>query len=190
MSGPFLRPEATRFVARWAEPALGAALCGLGLWIATRGGWLLPVLGLPLAGLGAGWALLAWRRLRFAPEIASPGLVELDEGRLRYLHPRMPGEISLTDLAELRLLSLRGRRVWRLRDLSGATLLVPLDAAGAERLFDAFAALPGLGSAGLVAALDGPSALDRPAPPGGTLPAPALADRLVWRRSGQGLAPV
>ena len=68
-------------------------------------------------------------------------------------------------------------------------LLVPLDAAGAEALFDAFSALPGLGSSALVAALDG-KAPDGAAPQGGTLPAANSDDRLVWRRQGRGLTPV
>jgi hypothetical protein len=189
MTGPFLRPEALRLVSRWAEPAFGIALAALGIWIATRGGWLLPVLGLPLAALGAGFALLALRRMRFAAGIAAPGIVEVTEGRIRYLHPTLPGEVSLPDLAEIRLLALRGRRVWRLREAAGATLLVPLDAAGAEGLFDAFATLPGLTSADLVAALaDG---APRAAATGTSLPAPAgQTDRLVWRRKGRGLARV
>lgn len=192
MTGLF-RPEALALLRRWSEPAAGAALGLAGLWIATRGGWLLPALGLPVAAVGAGWALLAWRRMRFARAVAAPGVVDVDEGRIRYLHPRMPGDVSLADLAEIRLLTLRGRSVWRLRDLSGATLLVPLDAAGAGGLFDAFASLPGLSSATLLAALaptvpqSGPRPAT-PAPPAAALPAAAMQDRLVWRRAGQGLA--
>lgn len=182
---PLLRPEALRQIRRWSEPGAGIVVLAAGLWIATRGGWLLPVVGLPLAGLGGGFALLALRRMRFAPEIAAPGIVELDEGRIRYLHPRMPGEVNLPDLAEIRLLALRGRRVWRLRETTGATMLVPLDAAGAERLFDAFATLPGLTSADLVASLTPQGS----AATGTTLPAAAQTDRLVWRRPGRGLAP-
>ena len=72
---------------------------------------------------------------------------------------------------------------------SRQALLVPLDAAGAEALFDAFSALPGLGSSALVAALDG-KAPDGAAPQGGTLPAANSDDRLVWRRQGRGLTPV
>lgn len=177
----FLRPAALALLRRWFEPAEGAALILFGFWIFQGGGWISWALGSAVMVLGAGWLLLALRRMRFRGDPAAPGIVEIDEGRLSYLHPRMGGEISLNDLAELHLVSLRGRRAWRLGDLSGRWLLVPLDAAGAEALFDAFASLPGLGSAGLVAALD------EAAPVGGTLPAPALRDRLVWARQGTGL---
>lgn len=180
----FLRPEALALLRRWSGPAEGAALIVLGLWIFSGGGWILMPAGATVVVAGAGWGLLALRRMRFQGDPGAPGIVEIDEGRLSYLHPRMGGEISLNDLAELHLVSLRGRRAWRLGDLSGRWLLVPLDAAGSEALFDAFASLPGLGSAGLVAALD------EAAPGGGTLPAPALRDRLVWVRQGTGLRKV
>lgn len=171
------RPEVLALLRRLADPAAGVALAGLGLWVATRGGWVLGPLGGALAALGAGWLVLALRRRRFAADPAAPGIVEVDEGRVRYLHPVQPGEISLDDLAELHLTHLRGRRVWRMMDTSGRGLVVPLEAAGAPALFDAFAALPGLSTADLVAAL-------APRAGGGDLPAPALDDRLVWRRQG------
>lgn len=159
-----------------------AAVLALGLWVAARGGWFFGGLGLCLAALAAGWAVLALRRLRFRADPGAAGLVELDEGRLRYLHPTAGGEISLNDLAELRLLRLRGRPVWALKDLGGQRLLVPLQAAGAEALFDAFAALPGLSSADLVAAL-----APAPAAAAAGLPGPSLENRPVWTRRGPGL---
>ena len=185
----FVRPDARATLTRWAEPAVGAVLMLFGLWIASLGGLILIPMGLIIVALGAGWALLGWRRAMFRHDSGAPGLVELDEGRLRYLHPVMPGDISITDLTEVKLLSLRGRQVWRLKDLSGQALLVPADAAGADLLFDAFSALPGLSSADLVAAL-------RPAPmaaaTGTGLPVAATTttERVVWRRRGTGMTRV
>lgn len=178
-----MRPEAAATLRRWADPAFGAAVAAFGLWLAYLGGLILIPIGLALAGLGAGWAVLGWRRARFQSDPAAPGLVELDEGRLRYLHPKMGGEVSLNDLSELRLITMNGRRVWRLADLAGQALLVPLDAAGAGALFDAFAALPGLTSADLVAALQASSPAS-----GSQLPASPLSERPVWRRAGSGIA--
>ncbi|MFZ1467392.1 MAG: hypothetical protein WAT09_00265 [Paracoccaceae bacterium] len=179
-----IRPEARAALTRWSEPAIGATVLASGLWAATRGGWLLAVAGGAVAALGVAWVVLGLRRMRFLGRHDAPGLVELDEGRITYLGPRMGGSISLPDLAEIRLLTLRGRRVWRLRQGDGQALLVPLDAAGAEALFDAFATLPGLSSAALVAALDGD------APVGTRLPVTGTEDRLVWRRQGRGLTAV
>jgi hypothetical protein len=180
----FVRPEVAAAARRWREPAAAAMVTGAGIWIAVQGGWVLLALGAAIAAVGAGWALLALRRLRFLTGIEAPGIVEIDEGLIRYLHPRVSGEVSLAEVIELRLLTLRGRRVWRLADAFGRGLLVPVDAAGAEALFDAFASLPGLSSADLAAAL-APGGAGRAEP----LPAPAQTDRLVWRRAGSGLAP-
>jgi hypothetical protein len=175
-----IRPEVRALARRWADPAAGAALAGLGLWLVLGGGWLTAALGVALAALGAGWLVLALRRRRFAADPGAPGIVEIDEGRVRYLHPVLPGEISLDDLAELHLAHFRGRRVWRMVDTGGRGLVVPLDAAGAPALFDAFAALPGLDTAALVAALAPQGAGAGPA----RGLAPALDDRAVWVRRG------
>ncbi len=186
MSG-FFRPEAMAFLSRWSEVAFGVAVMVFGWWITRFGGWIWLGIGGGVIALGLGWAVLAWRRLGFQADPAAPGLVELDEGRIRYLHPRAAGEISLADLVEIRLLEFRGQKMWRLDDLSGQRLLVPVDAAGAGALFDAFSLLPGLSSADLAAAISAPA---EPAPEGNVLPITAGRpnERRVWRRAGQGLA--
>ena len=76
---------------------------------------------------------------------------------------------------------MRGRRLWRLKQSDGQALLIPVDAKGAERLFDAFANLPGMDSAALVAALE-PDAL-----PSGMALTLAAQTRVIWRRSGSGV---
>ena len=171
------RPEARAFLARWGESLFCSALVACGLWIASLGGLILIPLGLLFAAVSAGFALLALRRARFAPSGDATGLIEITEGRLRYLHPLQGGEISLADLAELRLVTLRGRNIWQLRDQSGAQLLVPVDAAGSAALFDALGALAGLSSQSLVAALARHQAKS-------DLPVPELRQSLVWSRLG------
>lgn len=181
----WFRPAALAALKRYSELAIAGLALAAGLWVGTRGGWFLAAVGLGLAGMATGWAVLAMRRLRFQAGDAAPGIVEVDEGRISYLGPRLGGSIGLPDLIEIRLLTLRGRSVWRLKQADGLVLLVPLDAAGAAALFDAFAALPGLTSAALVAALDAPAA-EGP----GLISATRPQDRLVWRRRGEGLQPV
>ena len=134
-------------------------------------------------GIGAVLTVTALRRARFAQTIAAPGIVELDEGQVGYLAPELGGFLSLAELVEIRLLTLRGKRVWRLKQADGQALLIPVDAAGAERLFDAFAGLPGMDTQALVAALH-PSAQHDPNP------ALAAETRVIWRKhSGARLAP-
>lgn len=148
----WLRPEALAWLARWREVAAAAALVLAGLWLATRGGFVLLPAGLALAALGAGWAVIALRRLRFARPVTLPGWVEIDEGQLGYYGPGIGGFIALRDLSEIRLLTLRGVPHWRLKQGDGQALLIPLAAKGAESLYDAFAALPGIDMARLSAA--------------------------------------
>lgn len=175
----FFRPEAMAFLLRMREPALSAAVFGLGLWVATRGGILLAGVGAAMAAMAAASLVVALRRLRFASGGDAPGLVEVVEGQVSYFGPAVGGSVGLPDLVELRLISMRGRRLWRLKQADGQALLVPVNAQGAEALFDAFAALPGLTSADLVQAL-------HPVPQGGQ-GLPALAEnRLVWARRGRG----
>jgi hypothetical protein len=176
------RPEALATLRRHSELAAAGLAILIGLWVAALGGWFLAVVGLGVAVMATGWIVLALRRLRFQTGDAAPGIVEVDEGRITYLGPKLGGSIGLPDLIEIRLLTLRGRSVWRLKQADGLVLLVPMDAAGAAALFDAFAALPGLTSAALVAALDAPAA-EGP----GLISATRPQDRLVWRRQGQAL---
>lgn len=164
------------------EVLAGGALLGLGLWLMALGGYLLvPVgAGVGLGGLALG--LLGLRRMRFAATGDAPGVVSVDEAQISYMGPQLGGFVSLTDLTEIRLITLRGRRMWRLKQTDGQALLVPLEAAGAEALFDAFSALPGLSSADLVAALE------MPGQGGAGLVRGDLAEnRMVWQRKGRGV---
>lgn len=180
-----IRPAALAALTRWREGLAAAAVAVLGLWLITLGGLILIPAGAALIALGAGLGLTAWRRQRFGQGGAGPGLVEVDEGQIGYLGPGIGGFVSLPDLVEIKLITLRGRRVWRLKQADGQVMLVPVGAAGADRLFDAFATLPGLDSAALIAALEAGSA---PAT-GTTTPVPEgmAGMRLVWRRPGAGL---
>ena len=181
----WLRPAITAAIIRGREVIAGGAFAAVGLWVAAQGGYLLLPVGVVLAGLGAGWAVTALRRLRFTQNPDGPGVVELDEGQVGYLGPGGGGFVSLVDLVELRLLRLRGRRVWRLKQADGQALLIPVDAAGAERLFDAFASLPGMDMAALVASLDEAGSVGGPM--GGRVVALATESRLIWARSGRGI---
>ena len=108
-------------------------------------------------------------------------MVEVDEGQIAYFGPQVGGAVGLPDLVEIRLITMRGRRLWRLKQSDGQAMLIPVEAAGAERLFDAFAALPGMDTAVLVAALNPVGASD------GRALAVDAEMRLVWQRSGAGV---
>jgi hypothetical protein len=104
--------------------------------------------------------------------------------------PTLGGFVSVPELVELRLVALRGRRLWRLKQADGQALLVPVDAAGAEALFDVFAALPGMDMPALLAVLSPDAGADIGADAGaeGRALVVGAAMQLVWRRAGRGVS--
>jgi hypothetical protein len=177
----FIRPEITASLHRWREVIAALALATLGLWVMSWGGYAYLILGLVLLSAGLGWAVLSSRRMRFAQTGEAPGIVRVTEAQIAFLGPRTGGFIGLPDLAEVRLLTLRGRRIWKLRSASGETLHIPVESAGAEALFDAFATLPGMDTAALVAALSAEGSTES------RVVALNAIDRLIWARSGAGV---
>jgi hypothetical protein len=152
----FLRPGAAAVLRKWREPLIALAVIALGVWIAASPGPIVQGFGWVLAGLGAVSLIPAIRRARFQASGDAPGVVQVDERRILYMGPTHGGAIALD---ELRQLSLRrmddGRAAWVL--VEGTTLLViPTEARGAEALFDAFTALPGLSAQAILAARDMP----------------------------------
>ena len=176
-----IRPEVTDLIWRAREVVWASLVAALGVWLISLGGYLLIPLGAVIGGIGLVLTVTAVRRMRFEQSVAAPGLVELDEAQVGYMGPEVGGYLSLNELVELRLLSLRGRRVWRLKQADGQALLIPVDAKGAERLFDAFAGLPGMDTSTLVAALGQPAL-----PTDGAITL-AAETRVIWRRAGKGI---
>ncbi|NDV02064.1 hypothetical protein [Pseudoroseicyclus tamaricis] len=149
-----LRPEARAALLRWREALLGAALCALALLGAWQSYGLTRWVALFLALVGLALALAGLQRGRFRGAGGGLGVVELDEGRLSWLGPRGGSSVSMGELAVLEYHPAEGLTPerWRLTDKTGNELLVPANAAGIERLFDACATLPGLSPARLGAA--------------------------------------
>lgn len=167
-----IRPDLALRLGRWSEALIAASVALFGLWLALRGGWFWAASGGLVMLVGAVLALGAWRRLPFRGRVGAPGMVEVEEGAIRYWGaPALGGEIALRDLSEIRLLRLRGHGHWRLRNQHGEALLIPVDAAGAEALAHAFTALPGLDMGAVSAAL-------------AHLAQQPEAMRTVWRRPG------
>lgn len=155
MSG-FIRPEATAFLRRWSEVIIAVCTVALGLVIAARPGLVVSGFGYVMAVGGALALLPAIRRARFAASGEGPGVVQVDERRILYLGPQTGGAVALDELA---LISLRrgndGTATWILVE-AGQVLTIPVDAKGAEALFDAFTALPGLSAQHVLAVAENP----------------------------------
>lgn len=151
-----IRPELVARFRPWREVAAAALAGAFGIWVFAQGGLLFQPVGGVILALALLWGIGAWRRRRFAVAIGAPGLVEVEEGAIRYYGARVPGgEVALRDLSQIRLLRLDGHAHWRLRTQGGEALLIPVEAAGAAALADAFAALPGFDLRAASAALAG-----------------------------------
>jgi len=161
-----IRPELRRDLHRWREVIAAGLVACAGLWFASRGGWLPVGLGLAIAAGAAGLGVTALRRLRFGAAASAPGVIEIDEGQIGWYGPGIGGFVSLDELSELGLVTVAGLRCWRLRQADGQVLLIPVGADGAESLFDALTALPGIDGGALLAALE--ARIDRP---------------VIWRRT-------
>ncbi|WP_299141930.1 hypothetical protein [uncultured Tateyamaria sp.] len=168
----FVRPEANAAMWRWREVLVGIALAVLALWwlAGPRGllGWIAPVL---LVGAGA-LIVIGLQRGRFRGAGGGLGTVQVDEGQVTYFGPLTGGTIAMRELARLTLDGAQRPAHWLLQQPEHPPLLIPVDADGADALFDAFAALPGLKTEHMLAQL-------RAAP---------AAPVVIWERAAPTLA--
>jgi len=82
----------------------------------------------------------------------------VDEAQISYMTPTGGDSVALAALTRLELRhSPSDGRVWVLKQSEGPSLYIPVSAAGADGLFDAFSALPGIDTARLVAAVNAQS---------------------------------
>lgn len=140
----FIRPEAQAQLWRIRELLAAAVVALLGIYwvLGPKGllgwiGWLLIAAGLALAVVGL-------RRLRFGQTGRGPGVVQVDEGQIAYFGPLTGGAVALSELTRLSLDRAARPAHWVLEQPGSEPLHIPVNAAGADVLFDAFAALPGL----------------------------------------------
>jgi len=73
-----------------------------------------------------------------------PGVVQVDEGRILYFGPLSGGTVAAADIERLTLDPTARPAHWVLEHAGQPPLFIPVNAAGAEALFDVFSALPGL----------------------------------------------
>jgi hypothetical protein len=140
----FLRPEARAALWRWREVLVALALVALGVWWGATGFGILRFLGFIIAVIGGALGLVAVQRARFRQGGGGAGIVQIKERQLAYFGPLSGGIINLDDLVRVEL-DPGGRPAhWVLTATGEQSVAIPVDAEGADALFDAFAALPGI----------------------------------------------
>ncbi|MDG1352292.1 MAG: hypothetical protein P8P70_03810 [Sulfitobacter sp.] len=140
----FFRPEAKAALWRWREVIVGSGLGLLGLWWIIGPGRLLLLPGWALVLAGGALCLVGVQRARFRGADDGPGAVQVDEGQISYFGPLTGGVVALNALERLTLDASMTPPHWRLDAPEQAGVLIPVNAAGSDALFDAFATLPGL----------------------------------------------
>lgn len=148
----FLRPEARAALWRAREVIAAGAALALGLNWALGSHGLMQWFGGILAALALVFGVAAVQRMRFAPGSGGPGVVQIEERRLVYFGPLTGGAMALDDLDRIDIDRTGTPAHWRLTDAAGEVLHIPLTAEGAEALFDAFTALPGMRAARIIEA--------------------------------------
>ena len=147
----FLRPEARAFLWRWREVLVAGVVIALGVWWIFTGIGINRWLGVIFTLIGLGWTYTAVQRARFAQEGDGPGVVQVRERRLAYYGPLDGGMIDVEDLTQLELdPSSHPDPSWVLSGVGGQRIAIPINAAGADALFDVFAALPGIETASVL----------------------------------------
>ncbi|MCC5965644.1 MAG: hypothetical protein JJU24_05860 [Natronohydrobacter sp.] len=151
---PLIRPEIVATLSRWSEVLTGLGVAAFGLWaLQARGAFFQGLAGLVIL-TGIALAVIGWRRMRFHRDGAAPGVVQIIEGQISYFGPTDGGFVALGDLVELHLVD-KGAS-WLLIAQDSTRLEIPVAAAGADALFDAFTRLPDLRMQALLDALDAP----------------------------------
>ena len=153
----FFRPEARDALWRWREVLVGAGAALLGLWWLAGPGRLLvlPAVALVIAGAALIW--IGIQRARFRTAGAGVGSVDVDEGQVTYFGPLTGGTVALREMRRLTLDGTVYPAHWRLEQPGQPALMIPVNAEGADTLFDAFATLPGLRTAVMLRALENPT---------------------------------
>jgi hypothetical protein len=136
----------------------GLIIILVGLWWFFGVGGLLGYLGPFLIFFGFVLLRLGLQRARFRSQGDGAGVVQIKEGQVAYFGPEVGGAVALSDLERLMLERNDGMPVWRLEAEGQQGLSIPVDARGAEGLFDAFARLPQLETERMLQELNAPSA--------------------------------
>ncbi len=150
----FLRPEARAALWRWREVIIAATVIALGLWWAIGSFGIVRWIGIVIVIAGVILALAGIQQGRFRQTGDGPGVVQVTERRLAYFGPLSGGTMDIDNLFRLELdPQAIPSPNWVLTERGGHQLYIPVNAIGADGLFDLFGALPNLETEAMLAVL-------------------------------------
>ncbi|MEO0774388.1 MAG: hypothetical protein AAFZ04_14560 [Pseudomonadota bacterium] len=140
----FIRPEARAALWRWREVLAGASGVVFGLWWLLTGASLTRWVGGAVALASLALVVAGVQRGRFRGQSGGLGVVRADEGQVAYFGPLTGGVVALSEMQELRYDATGKPGHWVLAQPGQPDLFIPVNAEGADALFDIFVRLPGL----------------------------------------------
>ena len=151
----FIRPDVRKMFARNRELIGGLVLSLLGIVLAATNYGFWQTFGFVVAVAGAILLFTGIQRARFRNDAGGAGVVQVDEWLITYFGPLEGGSVSIERLTEIDLDPSGKPLHWVLTEPGQNPLHIPVNAEGANGLFDAFAALPGLDIEKMLAQLNG-----------------------------------
>ncbi|MHA6263334.1 hypothetical protein ACXYMO_09040 [Arenibacterium sp. CAU 1754] len=140
----FIRPEARAAIWRWRELLVGVGMIAVGASWALGPAGLLGWIGFAVIVAGISLSVVGIQRARFRGAADGPGVVTVDEGQITYFGPLSGGAIAAADLERVTLDPTANPAHWVLSQPDQPHLTIPVNAAGADALFDVFSSLPGI----------------------------------------------
>lgn len=139
-----IRADAKEALWRWREVAyaLGVGCVGV-YWVTTYFG-ILQIVGYAVTCIAILLAVVGIQRGRFRNSATGQGVVTYIEGQVTYFGPYSGGMIAIDDISAIRLEKSGKTKAWMIEQPAQPAVMIPVDAQGADQLFDVFAALPGL----------------------------------------------
>ena len=116
----------------------------LGAYMIAGPAGLVGMVGWAVAAAGLALLIVGVQRVRFRRSGQGPGTVQVDEGQIVYFGPLSGGAVALPELMQLIYDPTAKPAHWELHSAGQPVLQIPVNADGAEKLFDVFASLPGL----------------------------------------------
>ncbi|UXX82245.1 hypothetical protein [Roseovarius pelagicus] len=140
----FIRPEASQALTRWRAVIISTLIILLGLWWALSSATPISWIGGAVVLMGVASAAAALQRMRFHAGRDGPGVVQIDEGAIAYFGPLTGGVVSRSEVTALAIDRSGKPPHWVLSQPGQPDVMIPLNAAGSDGLFDVFASLPGI----------------------------------------------
>ncbi len=142
-----IRPEAQKQLHRWRECIAGAFIIAVGVWLGFRTSGIAWWFAVALIAFGLFGFYAGLQRARIRPRSGGRGLIELDEGALRYMTGEGGMVVSLPEVVRVEIETtgegpMTDDLFWLWVTPEG-TARIPASAAGSEKMVDALAGFPG-----------------------------------------------